>query len=74
MGHNIGECKCMFLHHIFVEFKLQSSFMGGGGGWELWRTMKKLVNYGHYLSFQGLKRTSYRYDYMNNLNIEESGF
>ena len=36
--------------------------------------MKKLVNYGHYLSFQGLKRTSYRYDYMNNLNIEESGF
>ena len=32
MGRNIGECKRMFLHHIFVEFKLQSSFMGEGGG------------------------------------------
>ena len=64
----------MFLHHIFVEFKLQSSHFGGRGRGELWRTKKKLVNYGHYISFQGLKRTNYRYDYMNNSNLEESGF
>lgn len=45
MGHDIGECK----HTIF--FLIESPILILGGGGELWRTKKKLVNYGHYLSF-----------------------
>ena len=32
VGHNIGECKHMFLHRIFVEFNSNPLILEGGGG------------------------------------------
>ena len=55
MGRNIGECKRMFLHHIFVEFKLQSSFMGGGGGVGIMENHEKIGKLWSLFKFSGFE-------------------